>query len=294
MYKLAQISAKMIRLHTLVVLVGKLSNQRWRVTRWLLRAKIQCSTCSTVVRSIGGWRCDHVSYVLRPNVGDRLCCKLPPRENQPRILSKGRPVQLTTVWNVITPLASFSFSASYLLLQTSTTMTAPSSVDSDAVMSGSDQDFPPSHCHHDHSDDYRDPTQDGGNDHCSSPPSGLISRSFYHLKRHWQILFMGQVLSLFLALGGAAQATLHLDCQLSAPTFTMAAIYLILAVVHLTLLSLRQRKESQQRRELTHDTHQVFLVDQPNYNLCFFGTVTMWEMVLGWKFYDFYRNAIHR
>lgn len=97
----------------------------------------------------------------------------------------------------------------------------------------------------------------------------FTSRSLHQLKRHWKILVLGQVLSLCLASAGAAQATLYVDCHLSAPTFTMATYYLILAVIHLIWLTRKQRLERQEQRQLAHETHQVLLVDRPQYN--FFG-----------------------
>ncbi|KAG7358616.1 solute carrier family 35 related protein [Nitzschia inconspicua] len=59
----------------------------------------------------------------------------------------------------------------------------------------------------------------------SSTRRHCLHQALYHLKGNWKILLLGQGLSLLLASGGAAQATLHLECDLSAPTFTMALIY---------------------------------------------------------------------
>lgn len=183
-------------------------------------------------------------------------------------------------------------------------MTAQSSLpDSNGVpvASRSDKDHSPLPGYQPHDDDIEDHDDQvhcEGNDNYSSPQGGFLSRSCYHLKHHWQIILLGQLLSLLLASAGAAQATLYLDCQLSAPTFTMAAIYLILAVVHLTLLSLRQGKERQQQRQLTQNTHQVFLVDQPRYNFCLFGNVLSlqlqrptWQYMI-MAFLDVEANAI--
>jgi solute carrier family 35 protein F1/2 len=72
-------------------------------------------------------------------------------------------------------------------------------------------------------------------------PQPQISSWYSNLQSHVKILLFGQVLSLSLAMGGAAQATLHLDCGLSAPTFTMATVYLLLSF-HLIVLWWRQRK----------------------------------------------------
>ena len=57
-----------------------------------------------------------------------------------------------------------------------------------------------------------------------------------HLKSNLKIMVLGQVLSLLLASAGAAQATLHLNCGLSAPTFTMTLVYLGLAVIYLRII----------------------------------------------------------
>jgi solute carrier family 35 protein F1/2 len=181
-------------------------------------------------------------------------------------------------------------------------MASPSSPDSNADISESHKDPSPPNGYISHDDDHEnahdDRSNDGGTDRYSDPPGDFLSRSFDHLKHHWKIILLGQVLSLFLASGGAAQATLHLDCQLSAPTFTMAAVYFILAVVHLTLLSMRQGKERQQQRQLTQDTHQVFLVDQPRYNFCLFGNALslqlqrpLWQYMI-MAFLDVEANAI--
>ncbi len=117
-------------------------------------------------------------------------------------------------------------------------------------------------------DDYHD-DDDNVNDMYTTHDANFASRSLYHLKRHWKIIVMGQLLSLCLASAGAAQATLYVDCQLSAPTFTMSTYYLILAIIHSTWLIRKQIHEGQQQRQLAYETHQVMLVDRPQYN--FFG-----------------------
>ena len=45
----------------------------------------------------------------------------------------------------------------------------------------------------------------------------------------WKIVLFGQALSLILACNGAAQATLHFKCSLSAPAFTMTLAYAVLS-----------------------------------------------------------------
>jgi len=101
------------------------------------------------------------------------------------------------------------------------------------------------------------------------PPSGnCIERAMYHLCSHWKILVLGQIMSLLLASGGAAQATLHVDCGLSAPAFTMAMAYLIQTSLQWCVLLLRRRKERQEQRQYVQDTHHVLILDGPRYNFC--------------------------
>jgi len=62
---------------------------------------------------------------------------------------------------------------------------------------------------------------------------------FHHLRSQWKILVLGQVLSFLLACTGAVQATLHFQCNLSAPTFTVGLFYFALSF--LLLVPLCQR-----------------------------------------------------
>jgi solute carrier family 35 protein F1/2 len=57
----------------------------------------------------------------------------------------------------------------------------------------------------------------------------------------WKVLLFGQALSFLLASGGAAQATLHFQCNLSAPTFASSIIYLLLSL-NLIPLYLKERR----------------------------------------------------
>jgi solute carrier family 35, member F1/2 len=87
---------------------------------------------------------------------------------------------------------------------------------------------------------------------------------FYYLRQNWKILLFGQVLSLLLAGAGAAQATLHLDCGLSAPTFTMALIYFGLSF-HLVYMILVQ-KSSCCRRKTNYNSSWIPLFNQRQKN----------------------------
>ena len=82
-----------------------------------------------------------------------------------------------------------------------------------------------------------------------SPMSMICQR----LKENWKVIFLGQCLSFLLASGGAAQATLHLNCGLSSPTFTMALVYFGLSVINLPILVWKKRKQTVERLQ-THDS----------------------------------------
>ena len=73
--------------------------------------------------------------------------------------------------------------------------------------------------------------------------SPFVRGATYYLKSHWKVLVLGQILSFLLATAGAAQSSLHLNCELSAPTFTMSLIYMFLSF-HLLLVFRRHRKRS--------------------------------------------------
>lgn len=67
------------------------------------------------------------------------------------------------------------------------------------------------------------------------------------LRKNWKVIVLGQCLSFLLASGGAAQATLHLSCGLSSPTFTMALVYFGLSVLHLPILLWKKRQPRVER-----------------------------------------------
>jgi solute carrier family 35 protein F1/2 len=87
----------------------------------------------------------------------------------------------------------------------------------------------------------------------------IVSR---RLQKNWKVIALGQCLSFLLASGGAAQATLHLSCGLSAPTFTMALVYLGLSIIHLPILFWKRRQGSLCYRQgaerlSTHDSDAI-------------------------------------
>ena len=86
------------------------------------------------------------------------------------------------------------------------------------------------------------------------------SMVWYYLKEHWMIIILGQVLSFTLAGGGAAQATLHVNCNLSSPTFTMAMCYFLLSW-HLVWMKYQQNHQILFTRTSTIEHHEQG--DQP-------------------------------
>lgn len=71
----------------------------------------------------------------------------------------------------------------------------------------------------------------------ASMVSSIASIAVYSMRgslsytlEHWKIIAFGQALSLVLACNGASQATLHFECSLSAPAFTMALYYFVLSL----------------------------------------------------------------
>ena len=57
-----------------------------------------------------------------------------------------------------------------------------------------------------------------------------LVEGLWHTIAHWRVLAFGQLLSLLLAVTGAASASLNMDCHLSAPTFQSLFVYVALAM----------------------------------------------------------------
>jgi solute carrier family 35, member F1/2 len=98
-------------------------------------------------------------------------------------------------------------------------------------------------------------SQDGADDNTISPASGLFASSRHapakpwaRIKKNYKILLGGQVLSFLLAVSGAAQATLHFNCDLSAPMFTVGIIYVVLSF-HLIVVYFRSKREYQYHQQ---------------------------------------------
>ena len=68
---------------------------------------------------------------------------------------------------------------------------------------------------------------------------------------HWKILLFGQFISLAMATGGAAQATMNFECQVSAPLFTSGVFFTLLS---LYLIPVYARGMALKRGRLTETT----------------------------------------
>jgi drug/metabolite transporter (DMT)-like permease len=89
----------------------------------------------------------------------------------------------------------------------------------------------------------------------------ILREGIRHASADWKILVCGQLLSFILASGGAAQATLALDCNLSAPSLGIGLQYFLLSfsLIPLYLQGRRQRTED-------HDRTQEILPDHDESN----------------------------
>jgi drug/metabolite transporter (DMT)-like permease len=72
----------------------------------------------------------------------------------------------------------------------------------------------------------------------------ILAEGLRHALFDWKIVVFGQLLSFLLACGGAAQATLALDCSLSAPSFAIGLYYFVLSfcLIPVYLKGRRQRQ----------------------------------------------------
>jgi drug/metabolite transporter (DMT)-like permease len=79
----------------------------------------------------------------------------------------------------------------------------------------------------------------------------ILREGIRHVSADWKILVFGQLLSFLLACGGAAQATLALDCNLSAPSFAIGLQYFVLSfsLIPVYLQGRRQRTEDHDRTQ---------------------------------------------
>jgi len=57
----------------------------------------------------------------------------------------------------------------------------------------------------------------------------VVASSIVHSLSHWKIIMFGQFLALLMGLRGSSTALLYLKCNVMAPTFQMACVYLLLS-----------------------------------------------------------------
>lgn len=90
-----------------------------------------------------------------------------------------------------------------------------------------------------------------------------------YIKDHWNVILFGQFLSFLLACAGAAQATLHFECSLSAPAFTNGLFYAVLTF-NLIPLYIKGKSLKQSKDNSDHSKDEVLTTGmqyQPNWFL---------------------------
>jgi drug/metabolite transporter (DMT)-like permease len=80
----------------------------------------------------------------------------------------------------------------------------------------------------------------------------ILREGIRHASADWKILVFGQLLSFLLACGGAAQATLALNCSLSAPSFAIGLQYFVLSF-SLIPVYLQGRRQGIEDHDRTQD-----------------------------------------
>jgi solute carrier family 35 protein F1/2 len=76
----------------------------------------------------------------------------------------------------------------------------------------------------------------------------VIGSTMHYAAQHWKVLAFGQFVSILVASSGAAQATLHFNCSLSAPAFSAGLFYSVLSL-NLIPLYWKNRKNKTQGGE---------------------------------------------
>ena len=97
----------------------------------------------------------------------------------------------------------------------------------------------------------------------------VFRHAWHNVASQWKILVFGQILSFLLACTGAAQATLALDCHLSAPTFTVGLFYfgLSFSLIPVYLSGRRNSRHSTIPQEPENDTSTAASRQQTSYTL---------------------------
>jgi solute carrier family 35 protein F1/2 len=92
--------------------------------------------------------------------------------------------------------------------------------------------------------------------------STIVAKAVTIVTADWKILVFGQALSFLLAASGAAQATLALDCNLSAPIFEIGLCYAVLSL-NIIPLYLKGRRQLVTAATTTSDQTVGVLSQQP-------------------------------
>lgn len=105
---------------------------------------------------------------------------------------------------------------------------------------------------------------------------GSIRETSNYIASNWQILALGQFISLVMSTGGAAQAMLQVDCDLSAPLFCSGIVFVILSL-HLIPIyerGVELRTRMHHEREEFDEFSQSLEGEVYNWFLCIFPVET--------------------
>lgn len=89
----------------------------------------------------------------------------------------------------------------------------------------------------------------------------LISSAWVNIRAQYKTLLIAQLLSFLLAASGAANSSLHFECQLSAPTFQAFLIYFglsfhLFAIPHYSEIEYRSPEEEQHSNQLENESQE--------------------------------------
>lgn len=132
--------------------------------------------------------------------------------------------------------------------------------------------------------------QENGNCTDLKCSEGLGNANF-HIMNDWAVLLAGQLVSFFLACTGATQASLFLNCDLSAPAFTIGLFYSCLALFLIPTYLKAKRESDVLAAKMLDDNDYLHVMQPPQYSL--FGVVPLQGPVwayFGMAVLDFYAN----
>uniref|UniRef100_A0A7S3V4F0 EamA domain-containing protein n=1 Tax=Chaetoceros debilis TaxID=122233 RepID=A0A7S3V4F0_9STRA len=100
--------------------------------------------------------------------------------------------------------------------------------------------------------EYSKEASDNESEYLQSSVQGNLTEGIGRCFAHWRILLAGQVLSILLALSSAMSASMHFDCNVSAPSMQTALVFAMMSVHCLALI----RKKSS-KAEMTENVNSI-------------------------------------